>query len=85
MLRLRTWAFEDSDDTARALNDLARHELKLRILQDLRAYISICQMEGWDYREYLFDLIELIKGFVKKPETLKQIDEKPLHGPEISE
>lgn len=48
---------------ARALNTLAREHLKLRILADIRIDIQVCQIEGWDYKEYLGELKELIDSF----------------------
>lgn len=39
-------------DTARALNDLARHKAIVRILSDIRMDMEICEIEGWDKNEY---------------------------------
>ena len=40
-------------DTARALNDLARHKAIVRILNDIRMDMEICEIEGWSKSEYL--------------------------------
>ena len=40
-------------ETAKALNDLARHTAIDRILSDTRVDMEICEIEGWDKREYL--------------------------------
>ena len=40
-------------ETAKALNDLARHTAIVRILSDIRIDMEICEIEGWDKREYL--------------------------------
>lgn len=46
--------------TAKALNDLARHKTILRILQDIRIDMEICEIEGLDKTEYLNQLKQLI-------------------------
>lgn len=57
--------FSEDKETAKALNDLARHELYLRILQDIRADIEVCKLEGWDYKAHLLNLKKMIDGFLK--------------------
>ena len=47
-------------DTARALNDLARHTAILRILKDVRFDLEICEIEGWDKTEYIKQLKKLL-------------------------
>ena len=49
-------------DTARALNDLARHKAIVRILNDLRIDMEICEIEGWDKREYLNLIRQLLNS-----------------------
>lgn len=39
--------------TAKALNDLARHQKILTLLSDVRADMMICEIEGWDQLEYI--------------------------------
>lgn len=51
---------------ARQLNVLAREQLKIRLLNDIKMDIEICQLEGWDYKEYLLELKKLIDGFLCK-------------------
>lgn len=51
---------------ARQLNVLAREQLKIRLLYDIKMDIEICQLEGWDYKEYLLELKKLIDGFLYK-------------------
>ena len=53
-------------DTSEALNRLAREQLKLTILNDIRMDINVCKLEGWDYKEYLNELIDLISQFKKE-------------------
>ena len=47
-------------DTARALNDLARHKAIVRILNDIRMDMEICEIEGWDKNEYLNSIRQLL-------------------------
>lgn len=56
----------EEKETAKALNDLARHELYLRILQDIRVDIEVCKLEGWDFKEHLRNLKSMIDGFLKE-------------------
>ena len=49
-------------DTARALNDLARHTAIVRILNDIRIDMEICEIEGWDKREYLNLIRQLLNS-----------------------
>lgn len=51
---------------ARQLNVLAREQLKIRLLYDIKMDIEICQLEGWEYKEYLLELKKLIDGFLYK-------------------
>ena len=48
--------------TARALNDLARHTAIVRILNDIRMDMEICEIEGWDKTEYLKQIKQLINS-----------------------
>lgn len=47
------------------LNQLAREQLKFRILNDIRFDIEVCKLEGWDYKNYLIELKTLIDEFLK--------------------
>ena len=49
-------------DTARALNDLARHTAIVRILNDIRMDMEICEIEGWDKNEYLNLIRQLLNS-----------------------
>ena len=49
-------------DTARALNDLARHKAIVRILSDIRMDMEICEIEGWDKNEYLNLIRQLLNS-----------------------
>ena len=47
MWRLNGGVTIPDEDTARALNDLARHKAIVRILNDIRMDMEICEIEGW--------------------------------------
>lgn len=49
-------------ETAKALNDLARHTAIVRILSDIRMDLEICEIEGWDKMEYINKLKQLLNS-----------------------
>ena len=53
---------------APSLNRLAREEMKLKLMQDIRTDLMVCEIEGWDKMGYLNELKELIDGFFKQTE-----------------
>ena len=53
-------------DTAKALNDLARHKAIVRILSDIRMDMEICEIEGWDKNEYLNLIRQLLNSIGDK-------------------
>ena len=54
-----------SKECAKPLNDFARHQMIVRLYQDILLDMAICEIEGWDKLEYLRELKELIDGFAK--------------------
>ena len=56
-------------DTARALNDLARHEAIVRILNDIRMDMEICEIEGWDKTEYIKQLKKLLDSIGQEEQS----------------
>ncbi len=49
-----------------ALNRLAREQLKLKLMLDIRMDISVCRLEGIDYKLYLRELKDIIEGFLEE-------------------
>lgn len=49
-----------------ALNRLAREQLKLKLMLDIRMDISVCQLEGIEYKDYLRELKSIIDGFLEE-------------------
>lgn len=60
------YSFEHSPETAVKLQRLAREQMKQRLLQDILMDITICKLEGFDYKEYLLELKEEIDRFIKE-------------------
>lgn len=54
---------EGGKGTARALNNLARHQQIVRLEQDILMDMQICEVEGWDKLEYINMLKDLISSF----------------------
>ena len=59
---LNGWKVEG--DCEITLNRLAREEMKIRILRDIRIDLTVCELAGFDRREYLNELKELIDGLI---------------------
>lgn len=47
-------------ETRKALNRLAREQIKLRLLADIRFDLAVCEIEGWNKLEYLNELKDMI-------------------------
>lgn len=47
-------------ETRKALNRLAREQIKLRLLADIRFDLAVCEIEGWNKLEYLNELKSMI-------------------------
>ena len=50
---------------APSLNRLAREQMKLKLLEDIRMDLIVCEIEGWDKMEYINELNELVNNFGK--------------------
>lgn len=53
-------------EVGQALNQLAREQMKLRLLQDIRTDIEVCKLEGMDYKQYLLELKDIVDGILKE-------------------
>lgn len=53
------------DETAMALNRLAREQMKCRLLQDIRMDLAVCEIEGWNQAEYIDELMTEVKGLAE--------------------
>lgn len=58
-------------DAPRMLNKLAREQMKERLMRDILADMTVCELEGWDRVEYLNELKELIDSFIDPRNTRK--------------
>ena len=59
---------QTSKEIAIALNTLARHQMKRRLLADIAADMTVCKLEGFDIREYANDLKAEIDNIVRQTE-----------------
>lgn len=50
---------------APSINRLAREQMKLKLLADIRMDLIVCEIEGWDKMEYINELNELVNSFRK--------------------
>lgn len=53
------------ENAAERLNRLAREQLKHKMLADINVDLVVCEIEGWDQREFLHELHEEIEGLCK--------------------
>ena len=62
---MKNWKMpENATETdRRSLQRLAREEIKMKLLVDLRIDMEVCMLEGWDKTEFLNELKELINSF----------------------
>ena len=54
--------------TPKRLNDLARHQLILKLLEDIRADMIVCELEGWDKMEFLNMIRDTVNGLGERAE-----------------
>ena len=57
---------------APSLNRLAREQMKLKLMQDIRMDLIVCEIQGWSKMEYLNELKELIDGFFEQTERSRE-------------
>lgn len=50
-------------ETAKALNDLARHQIITRLYTDILADMMVCDVEGWNKTEFIRILQDVINHF----------------------
>ncbi len=56
--------FSDEPGISEQLNRLAREEMKLMLLRDIARDMTVCKIEGWDYKGYLRELQQVIGSFL---------------------
>ena len=64
---------EVSTETRRALNDLARHQLILKLYADIRMDIAVCDIEGWDKMEFINMLYDVLEHFKKQQKQKQEV------------
>ena len=63
---MKSYKFDNSKETARALNDLARHQKIAGLYEDILVDMQICEIEGWDKLEYIHLLQNLLNSLTKE-------------------
>ena len=56
----------DSAETRKALNNLARHQLILKLYADISMDIQVCEIEGWDELEFINMLYDILNHFKER-------------------
>ena len=56
----------EDEDTRIALNVLARHQTIYNLYRDILIDMMVCEIEGWDKKEYLNQLKSVIEHFERK-------------------
>jgi len=54
---------ELTESDRKLINRVSREAMKLKLLTDIRMDLQICEIEGWNPKEYLTELQELLNGF----------------------
>ena len=54
---------DGNSQTPKALNQLAREQMIMKLLNDIRIDLAICEIEGWSAREYIMRLYDEINYF----------------------
>ena len=52
--------------TRRAMQLVAREEMKMKIYADILVDIMICDIEGWDKMEYIIELQDMLNTLTKR-------------------
>ena len=53
----------ESKETVRRYNEFARHSMIHRLLADIMADMQVCDIEGYDKKEYINQIREIINSF----------------------
>jgi len=56
----------EEKQSAILFNKLARERFKLKLLEDIKIDMTICEMEGWDKKQYILELKQLLDDFYVK-------------------
>jgi hypothetical protein len=58
-----------NQENAKALNELARNQMIDKLLTDIAKDLTICQIEGWNYRGYLYRIKDIVDEFLSIKKT----------------
>ena len=63
-----------TEEERKALNDLAREQLMMKILADVRFDIEVCLIVGWDYKELPLRVKKEMDAIIEKFKTEKETE-----------
>lgn len=69
---MRTVFENDTPEARKALNDLARHQLILKLYADIATDMQVCELEGWDKMEFINMLYDILNHFKKGAEVCRK-------------
>ena len=55
----------DKNIPPKLIQDVCREEMKEILLQDILRDMNICKLEGFNWKEYILDLIKMLKSILK--------------------
>ena len=58
--------FEGGEETRRKAQELARHQMIVKLEADVLMDMQVCDIEGWDKTEYIKQLKALLDSFAYK-------------------
>ena len=53
-------------DAAFEMQQLAREQMKLKLLADVAMDMTICKIERWDHKKYILEIIEILESIVNR-------------------
>ena len=58
--------FKGGEETRRKAQELARHQMIVKLEADILMDMQVCDIEGWDKTEYIKQLKALLDSFAYK-------------------
>lgn len=65
--QMKDWKLREnaSLEERKALNTYCREIMKTKLLHDILMDINICKIEGWSYKEYVLELIDMLHDILR--------------------
>ena len=65
-IKTETKELLNSEEIPKTLNELARKQFQENLLKEILFDLTVCELEGWDKKEYIKELTNLLTGFLKE-------------------